>query len=55
MINVCTGFFLPLSGGIDSSSTATIVGSMCHMVCAEAAEGNEQVIKDARRIMDKGE
>lgn len=26
------GFFLPLSGGIDSSSTACIVGSMCFLV-----------------------
>ena len=33
------GFFLPLSGGIDSSSTACIVASMCHMVCDAAREG----------------
>ena len=26
------GFLLPLSGGIDSSSTAVIVGSMCTLV-----------------------
>ena len=26
------GFFLPLSGGIDSSSTACLVGSMCDLV-----------------------
>lgn len=26
------GFFLPLSGGIDSSSTACVVASMCELV-----------------------
>lgn len=46
-----SGFFLPLSGGVDSGSTAAIVGSMCHMVIEEAKNGNEQVIKDARRII----
>ena len=35
------GFFLPLSGGIDSSSTACIVASMCHMVCDAAKEGGK--------------
>ena len=45
-----TGYFLPLSGGIDSCATAVIVYSMCRLVCKEAAEGNEQVIADARRI-----
>ncbi|CDO93851.1 unnamed protein product [Kluyveromyces dobzhanskii CBS 2104] len=45
-----TGYFLPLSGGIDSCATAVIVHSMCRLVVKEAAEGNEQVIKDARRL-----
>lgn len=44
------GFFLPLSGGIDSCATATIVHSMCRLVAKAAVEGNEQVIKDARRV-----
>lgn len=44
------GFFLPLSGGIDSSATATIVCSMCHLVCEAVAEGNEQVLADVRRV-----
>lgn len=44
------GFFIPLSGGIDSCATATLVYSMCRLVVKEAAEGNEQVIADARRI-----
>ncbi|BGP56681.1 hypothetical protein JCM8202_001299 [Rhodotorula sphaerocarpa] len=45
-----SGYFVPLSGGIDSCATATIVYSMCRLVATAAAEGNEQVIKDARRI-----
>ena len=44
------GFFLPLSGGADSSSTAAIVGSMCKMVISAVASGNQQVIADVRRI-----
>ncbi|GJN90450.1 hypothetical protein Rhopal_003461-T1 [Rhodotorula paludigena] len=45
-----SGYFVPLSGGIDSCATATIVYSMCRLVAKAAAEGNEQVIADARRI-----
>lgn len=45
------GFFLPLSGGADSSSVATQVGIMCQMVVAEAQAGNEQVIADAQRLL----
>lgn len=44
------GFFLPLSGGADSSSTAAIVGCMCKMVVEEAARGNEVVLRDVQRI-----
>lgn len=46
-----SGYFLPLSGGADSSSVAAIVGSMCQLVVAEAAAGNAQVIADARRMV----
>jgi NAD+ synthase (glutamine-hydrolysing) len=49
------GFFLPLSGGIDSCATATIVASMCRLVVKSAKEGNKQVIEDARRIAHQGE
>lgn len=45
------GFFLPLSGGVDSSSTATIVHSMCHMVVEAIQSGDSQVLKDVRRII----
>ena len=44
------GFLLPLSGGADSSSTAAIIGCMCQMVVKECELGNEQVIKDVKRI-----
>ncbi|KAG5191773.1 NAD(+) synthase [Tribonema minus] len=44
------GFFLPLSGGADSSSTAVIVGVMCHLVVEAAERGDRQVASDVRRI-----
>jgi NAD+ synthase (glutamine-hydrolysing) len=50
-----SGFFLPLSGGLDSCSVATIVYSMCRLVTQKAAENDEQVIRDARRIVGEGE
>uniref|UniRef100_A0A8C7YEP3 Glutamine-dependent NAD(+) synthetase n=1 Tax=Oryzias sinensis TaxID=183150 RepID=A0A8C7YEP3_9TELE len=45
------GFLLPLSGGVDSSSTACIVHSMCTLVCAAVADGNLQVLEDVRRVV----
>ncbi|KAI0418153.1 glutamine-dependent NAD(+) synthetase [Xylaria grammica] len=44
------GFQLPLSGGIDSCATATIVYSMCRLAVSAAKEGNQQVIADMKRI-----
>jgi NAD+ synthase (glutamine-hydrolysing) len=44
-----SGYFLPLSGGADSSATATIVGAMCAMV-SEAAKTDSVVARDCRRI-----
>ncbi|KOS20618.1 Glutamine-dependent NAD(+) synthetase [Escovopsis weberi] len=44
------GYFVALSGGIDSCATATIVYSMCRLVIAAIKEGNEQVIADVKRI-----
>lgn len=43
------GFLLPLSGGADSSSVATIVGAMCHLVY-ESAQSDSQVAADVRRV-----
>ena len=39
------GFFLPLSGGIDSSATACIVASMCRVVCKAAKSGGKCHLK----------
>lgn len=50
-----SGFFLPLSGGIDSCATAIIVHSMCREVIKAISEGNEEVIRDARRISGESE
>lgn len=44
------GFFLPLSGGIDSCATAMIVHSMCRLVITDIGKGDELVLKDARRV-----
>lgn len=48
------GFFLPLSGGADSSSTATLVYIMCLRVVEELKNGSdrskEKVLQDIRKI-----
>ncbi|OAL53871.1 putative glutamine-dependent NAD(+) synthetase [Pyrenochaeta sp. DS3sAY3a] len=44
------GFLIPLSGGLDSCSTATLVFSMCREVMKALEEGNEQVKRDVKRI-----
>lgn len=44
------GFFIPLSGGIDSCATSVMVFSMCRLVVSAIQEGNEQVLQDARRV-----
>ena len=50
-----SGFFLPLSGGLDSASTAIIVYSMARMVHSAAHEGNARVLADMRRIAGEPE
>ncbi|KAM6980650.1 glutamine-dependent NAD(+) synthetase [Aplochiton taeniatus] len=45
------GFLLPLSGGVDSSSTACIVYSMCTLVCQAIRNGQSQVLEDVRRVV----
>jgi len=45
-----SGYFVPLSGGIDSCATAAIVFSMCRLVIAAVRAGNKEVIEDARRL-----
>ncbi|XP_070617816.1 glutamine-dependent NAD(+) synthetase [Erythrolamprus reginae] len=46
------GFFLPLSGGVDSSSAACIVYSMCLQICYAVKNGNQTVLDDVRRIVN---
>lgn len=45
------GFFLPLSGGIDSCSTACIVYSMCRLICAELEKKNDKILGDVRQVV----
>ncbi|KAK0202995.1 hypothetical protein DFS33DRAFT_1344182 [Desarmillaria ectypa] len=45
------GYFVPLSGGIDSCATAVIVFSMCRLVAEAARRADKQVIADAQRIV----
>jgi NAD+ synthase (glutamine-hydrolysing) len=42
------GFFLPLSGGADSSSTAALVGIMTQIVVEEIKKGNPQILAGIR-------
>lgn len=45
------GFLLPLSGGVDSSSSACIVYSMCVQICQAVEHGNCQVLEDVQRVV----
>ena len=45
-----SGYFVPLSGGIDSCATAVIVFSMCRLVVDAIDRGDQQVIEDAKRL-----
>ncbi|KAI0072649.1 glutamine-dependent NAD(+) synthetase with GAT domain-containing protein [Panus rudis PR-1116 ss-1] len=49
------GYFLPLSGGIDSCATAVIVHSMCRLVSESARRGDKAVIADAKHIAGEPE
>jgi len=53
------GFFLPLSGGADSSSTATLVAIMCQRVVHELQHGSSrskaQTLADVRRVTKRPE
>ena len=45
------GFFLPLSGGIDSCSTALIVFSMCQMVFDKIRVNDLEMLKDLQKAV----
>ncbi|XP_016072583.1 PREDICTED: glutamine-dependent NAD(+) synthetase [Miniopterus natalensis] len=47
------GFFLPLSGGVDSAATACLVYSMCHQVCEAVKNGNQEVLADVRTLVSQ--
>ncbi|XP_051823182.1 glutamine-dependent NAD(+) synthetase isoform X2 [Antechinus flavipes] len=47
------GFFLPLSGGLDSSAVACMVYSMCRQVCQAVSNGNKEVLADVQRILNR--
>lgn len=47
------GFFLPLSGGADSSAVASIVGSMANIVFQDIQSGNQETLETVRRIIGK--
>ncbi|KAJ8058664.1 hypothetical protein OCU04_012838 [Sclerotinia nivalis] len=50
------GYFVPLSGGIDSCATSVIVHSMCRIVYAAVEKGdNPQVLEDLLRIVGEEE
>ncbi|KAJ3316371.1 glutamine-dependent NAD(+) synthetase [Blyttiomyces sp. JEL0837] len=49
------GYFLPLSGGIDSCSTALLVYSMCTLVCEAVAKGIPSVLKAAQAVAGQDE
>jgi|EP00670_Eutreptiella_braarudii_P005946 NAD+ synthase (glutamine-hydrolysing) len=44
------GFFLPLSGGADSASTAALVGIMCQEVVKKCKDGDVSVIQDVQKV-----
>ncbi|KAK2575635.1 hypothetical protein KPH14_011898 [Odynerus spinipes] len=45
------GFFLPLSGGVDSASSACMVYSMCNLIVEAINKGDAQVLSDIRKIV----
>lgn len=45
------GFFLPLSGGVDSSSVAVLVYSMCREVVDAICRGDTKALCDLRRLL----
>ena len=46
-----SGYFVPISGGADSSSTIALVGSMCQLVVESINRGNQQTLADIRKVL----
>lgn len=56
--SAASGFFLPLSGGVDSSSVAIIVYSMSSIILQKLGEGGEDavaVLRDVRKVVKNSE
>lgn len=51
----CAGYFLPLSGGIDSCATAVIVHLMCRLVVEAVESGDKQVLADVQALTHDAE
>lgn len=49
------GFFLPLSGGADSSSTASIVASMAIFVFNSIKSGNLETLETLRKVVRRND
>jgi NAD+ synthase (glutamine-hydrolysing) len=45
------GYFLALSGGLDSSTVALFVFGMCKLVAKSIANGEETTLRDLRRVV----
>lgn len=50
-----SGFFLPLSGGADSSATAALVGIMCQLVIEAINTGDDAVLNDVRKVASRAD
>jgi len=46
-----SGYFLPLSGGADSASTAALVGIMCQNVVNAVQQGDRDTLHDVYRVL----
>lgn len=50
--NQASGYFVPLSGGIDSASCALLVFSMCRLLCKEIAiSGNIWITDELKKLL----
>jgi NAD+ synthase (glutamine-hydrolysing) len=45
------GYFLALSGGLDSSTVLLFVYSMARLVCQSIEDGEESTLRDLRRVV----
>lgn len=53
IIGAQAGFLLPLSGGVDSASTACVVHSLCVLLCQAVEDGSECFPTQSPPVRDK--